>query len=321
MGKSPGDEILAKAEKKATSSPGWFGSSSQKWEEAGDLFAQAANSYKVEGRWSDSGAAFEREAACRNKAGESNDEINAWHNAAKSYKKSNPEVPPGTLFSSPPHSFTEETDDLDALMGHLTYFQAAVTALHQCIKLLVKSGNFRQAADREKEIAGIYAQDGLDIAKARDSFVQAGDWYKQEDANATANQCYQQAAELSADLQDFKRSMELYQTVADWSLTSALTKYSVKEYWLRACMCSMAMGDLVLCQRLLETFSTKDVTFPSTREAKFAHELMDACEQGDVERYTAAVYQYDQVTKLDNWKTAILLKIKKALEEDEGGLT
>ncbi len=36
--------------------------------------------------------------------------------------------------------------------------------------------------------------------------------------------------------------MELYQTVADWSLTSALTKYSVKEYWLRAAMCSMAMG-------------------------------------------------------------------------------
>jgi alpha-soluble NSF attachment protein len=58
----------------------------------------------------------------------------------------------------------------------------------------------------------------------------------------TANQCYQQAAELSADLQDYQRSMELYQTVADWSLTSALTKYSVKEYWLRAALCSMAMG-------------------------------------------------------------------------------
>jgi hypothetical protein len=34
------------------------------------------------------------------------------------------------------------------------------------------------------QIAGIYAQDGLDIGKARDSFVRAGDWYKQEDANA-----------------------------------------------------------------------------------------------------------------------------------------
>ncbi|WRT70080.1 uncharacterized protein IL334_007074 [Kwoniella shivajii] len=289
MGKSQAEDYLSKAEKKSSSSVGWFGSSSSKWEEAGDLFAQAANAFKVEKKWRESGQAFEREAACRQQANEANDAMNAFHNAAKSYKKSDPEL--------------------------------AVTALHNCIKLLVQSGHFRQAADREKEIAGIYAQDGLDIAKARDSFVRAGDWYKQEDANATANQCYQQAAELSADLQDYQRSMELYQTVADWSLTSALTKYSVKEYWLRAALCSMAMGDLVTTGRLLETFSTKDVTFPSTREAKFAHELMEACEQADVERYTAAVYQYDQVTKLDNWKTGVLLRIKKALEEDEGGLT
>jgi alpha-soluble NSF attachment protein len=71
----------------------------------------------------------------------------------------------------------------------------------------------------------------------------------------------------------------------------------------------------------MDTFARKDVTFPSTREAKFAVELMDACEQGDVERFTAAVFGYDQVTKLDNWKTGVLLRIKKALEEDEGALT
>lgn len=61
---------------------------------------------------------------------------------------------------------------------------AAVNALHATIKLIIEAGNFRQAADREKEIATIYAQDGYDIAKARDSFQRAGDWYKQEDANA-----------------------------------------------------------------------------------------------------------------------------------------
>jgi alpha-soluble NSF attachment protein len=38
MGKSQAEEYLAKAEKKASSSVGWFGSSSSKWEEAGDLF-------------------------------------------------------------------------------------------------------------------------------------------------------------------------------------------------------------------------------------------------------------------------------------------
>lgn len=48
---------------------------------------------------------------------------------------------------------------------------------------------------------------------------------------------------------------------------------------------------------------------------------MDACEEADSERFTGTVYSYDQVTKLDNWKTGVLLRIKRALEEEEGGLT
>ena len=42
MGKSQGDELLAKAEKKGSSSVGWFSSQSGKWEEAGDLFQQVS---------------------------------------------------------------------------------------------------------------------------------------------------------------------------------------------------------------------------------------------------------------------------------------
>lgn len=136
----------------------------------------------------------------------------------------------------------------------------------------------------------------------------------------------------------------MYEQVGDWSLSSPLTKYSVKEYWLRAALCAMAMGvsrlqswqsafasrradvaghaqDLVTCQRLLASFAQKDVTFPSTRESKFAQHVMDACEQGDVEAFQEAVFNYDQVTKLDNWKTGVLLRIKKGLESEVEGLT
>lgn len=124
---SRGDDLFAKAEKKAKSSTGWFSSSSSKWEDAGDLFqqvsggprrrrrggggrggastarptsqsqkqtlltqTQAGNAYKVDGRWTESGKAFEREADCRLQAGEKNDAMNAFHNAAKSYKKNDP---------------------------------------------------------------------------------------------------------------------------------------------------------------------------------------------------------------------------------------
>lgn len=32
--------------------------------------------------------------------------------------------------------------------------------------------------------------------------------------------------------------------------------------------------------------------------------------------YTGAVFEFDQVTKLDNWKTNILLKIKRGIQEE-----
>lgn len=71
----------------------------------------------------------------------------------------------------------------------------------------------------------------------------------------------------------------------------------------------------------MSRYATLDTTFPSTREAKFCNALLDAVEQADIEQYTAAVFDFDQVSKLDNWKTAILLKIKRSLEAQDEDFT
>lgn len=72
-------------------------------------------------------------------------------------------------------------------------------------------------------------------------------------------------------------------------------------------------------KRNMQKYSTQDPTFLSTREAKFINALVEAVEAGDQEAFTGAVVEFDQVTKLDNWKTSILLKIKRSIHE-EGGL-
>ena len=59
----------------------------------------------------------------------------------------------------------------------------AVQAFSQTVTYLTKAGRFRQAADREKDIAQINLQRG-DIARACESYERAGEWYQQEDANA-----------------------------------------------------------------------------------------------------------------------------------------
>jgi len=282
--KSPAQILLEKADKKANSSGGWFTSSTTKFEEAGDLYQQAANSFKVDKLFKDAGDAFAREAECREKCKEQNEAANAWWNAAKAYKRGFPDL--------------------------------AIEALTQTILHLTQSGRFRQAADREKEIGQIYLQESNDLRKACESYERAGDWYAQEDANATANTCYKDAADLHAELDEYPQAIARYEQVANHSLTSPLTKYSVKEYWLKAGLCALAMKDTVTAKRNMIKYGTQDTTFSSTREAKFVNALVDAVEAGDEESFTGAVVEFDQVTKLDNWKTGILLKIKRSIQEE-----
>ncbi|KAJ3557739.1 hypothetical protein NM688_g1308 [Phlebia brevispora] len=282
--KSPAQQLLEKADKKANSSTGWFSSSSTKYEEAGDLYQQAANAFKLDKLFREAGDAHAREAECREKCQETNEAAQAWWNAAKAYKRGFPDL--------------------------------AIQALTQTVMHLTKGGRFRQAADREKEIGQIYLTELNDLRKACDSYERAAEWYAQEDAQATANACYKDAADLHADLEEYPQAIARYEQVADGSLSSPLTKYSVKEYWLRASLCALAMGDTVTARRNLTKYSSLDTTFSSTREAKFINILLDALEGGDAEMFTAAVYEFDQVMKLDNWKTNILLKIKRGLNEE-----
>ncbi|PCH33695.1 vesicular-fusion protein SEC17 [Wolfiporia cocos MD-104 SS10] len=284
--KSPAQSLLEKADKKANSSTGWFSSSSTKYEEAGDLYQQAANAFKIDKLFREAGDAHAREAECREKCNETNDAANAWWNAAKAYKRGHPDL--------------------------------AIQALAHTITHLTQGGRFRQAADREKEIGQIYLTELNDLRKACESFERAGEWYSQEDAAATANACYKDAADLHAEIEEYPQAIARYEQVANGSLGSALTKYSVKEYWLRASLCALAMGDTVTAKRNLNKYSSLDTTFSSTREAKFVNILVDAIEAGDQEAFTGAVFEYDQVMKLDNWKTNILLKIKKGIAEEPG---
>ena len=58
---------------------------------------------------------------------------------------------------------------------------------------------------------------------------------------STANACFKDAADLHAELEEYTHAISLYDQVASSSLGSALTKYSVKDYWLKALLCTLAM--------------------------------------------------------------------------------
>ncbi len=47
---------------------------------------------------------------------------------------------------------------------------------------------------------------------------------------------------------------------------------------------------------------------------------MAAIEENNVEEFTKALKEYDQISRLDNWCTTLLLRVKKTLD-DEPDLT
>jgi alpha-soluble NSF attachment protein len=115
--------------------------------------------------------------------------------------------------------------------------------------------------------------------------------------------------------EDYLKSIELYEKVATVSVTNQLMKYSVKDFLLKSGICLLAAGDMVTTNQALEKYRDLDPSFTSTREHQLLIDLMETVEAGDPEAFADKLFQYDQVSKLDKWKTTLLLRIKNAIEE------
>jgi len=176
---------------------------------------------------------------------------------------------------------------------------------------------FSIAAKHQKEIAELYEAE-LDFEHAIESYQVAADYFEGEGSSSAASACLLKVAQFSAQLEKYEKAIEIFEKVAKTSLESNLLKWSVKEYFLKAGLCHLASGDVVSAKRALERYMEMDVTFSAQRECKFLQDIVAAVENFDVEAFTQAVVEFDSISKLDQWKTTMLLRIKTAIKADEG---
>jgi len=279
--------MLAQAEKKANSSGGFFsfGSSSTKFEEAGDLFQGAAIAFKSESRWKESGDAFCKAAEMAIKAGEKDDAAQRFQEASKMYKKTHPDL--------------------------------AVMALEKHIAILLERGRFRQAANAKKEVAQIFQQDGSDLQEALNAYEKAGEWYDTESAPALASSMWKESADIAAQLGNYPLAIRRYEQIATQSLQSPLTKYGVKELYLKAGICHLCTGDIVSTRQALESYVRQDSGFMNQLEYKFLMQITDAVDAAHGDEFIAHVQNYDRQVHLDNWKTSMLLKVKQTMGAED----
>ncbi|KAH0609936.1 uncharacterized protein H6S33_012482 [Morchella sextelata] len=280
--------LLAKADKAAASAQGgfsFFGGRQEKLESAADLYTQAANAFRMNKLGREAGQAFEKAAEIQLKINEPDDAANTHVEAYKAYKKDDP--------------------------------SAAARVLEKAISHYTLKGNFRRAATHQQNLAELFELELGDIKRAIDAYELAGDWFQGDNAEALANKVFLKVADLAALEQMYPKAIERYEGVARSSAGNNLMKWSLKDYFLKAGICHMAAGDKIAAKRALESYTEMDITFPSTRECQLLQSIIEAVDQGDDEAFSDTVFQYDQLSKLDKWKTTMLLRVKETIINED----
>ncbi|KAK4343571.1 hypothetical protein RND71_036665 [Anisodus tanguticus] len=281
-----GKEFENQAEKKLS---GWGGLFGSKFEDAADLFDKAGNCFKLAKSWDQAGVVYVKLANCHLKLDSKHEAANAYADAAHCYKKTN----------------TKE----------------AISCLEQAVNIFLEIGRLSMSARYYKEVAELYEQD-QNLEQAIIFYEKSADLFQSEDVTTTANQCKQKIAEFSAQTEKYQRAIEIFEEIARDSVKNNLLKYGVRGHLLNAGICQLCKGDVVAINNALERYQELDPTFSSTREYKLLVDLAAAIDEENIDKFTGVIREYDSMTRLDGWKTTLLLKVKEAvkakeLEEDD----
>uniref|UniRef100_A0A8D1BL34 NSF attachment protein alpha n=1 Tax=Sus scrofa TaxID=9823 RepID=A0A8D1BL34_PIG len=176
--------LLAEAERKVKNSQsffsGLFGGSS-KIEEACEIYARAANMFKMAKNWSAAGNAFCQAAQLHLQLQSKHDAATCFVDAGNAFKKADP--------------------------------QEAINCLMRAIEIYTDMGRFTIAAKHHISIAEIYETELVDIEKAIAHYEQSADYYKGEESNSSANKCLLKVAGYAAQLEQYQKAIDIYEQV------------------------------------------------------------------------------------------------------------
>ncbi|KAG7365120.1 soluble NSF attachment protein, SNAP [Nitzschia inconspicua] len=289
-------EAFVKEAESLLNKKSWFSSSKERnAEEAAETFEKAANAYKVGGLNQEAGDTYLKVGELyRDKLSDFSNASKAFNNAGTCYKKSSP--------------------------------SDAVKAYQQAVSLYTDNARITQAAKLSKEIAEIYENEEIEedgkshVVLAIESYEQAAELFGMEDSKSNASQCLGKIAELCSaalDPPDYLRAGKIYDDLGRRCLSSNLLKFNAKGYFLQSVLCQLANGDDVGAEQAMSKYESLDYTFGDSREGKFAAALVESFQGHDVEGFSTACFEFDRISKLNPWQTAILVKVKRSI--DDGG--
>jgi len=272
--KDKATEVFEAAEKKMRVGCG----GGARFEEAAELYTKAGNLYKMDKRWERAAESFLEAAECYARSSDFTfDTVQQYSNAIGCIKKYDP--------------------------------LQAISFYKKSVDLLIPEGKFSSAARLTKEMAEILETSGSSV-EAIAAWERAAELFETENSPSSLNQCLIKVADISVREGEYKKAIEIYEKVAESSL-NGLAKYNVKNYLHKATLCFFANNNSDGAMSAFRKYTEMDPLFASSREAKLIEEIFKVWEDADPAAFSAAVYEYDAIMKLNRDMVVLLLKIKE----------
>lgn len=262
--------------------------SGPKYDEASELFQQAANQFKLGKQWTDASECFQRCAFCAQKSGSPVEEATFLVEAGKSMQK---------------------VSTIDAV----PLFERAITVFNA-------NGRFQNSAKLLKQIAETYETEKVQYGEAKEYYKRAAELFDMDDyGKSDLSKCNLKVAEFAAKDGELQEAIQLFEREGEKALQNSLLQFGAKDHFLRAGICHLAAGDSVTARIAVERYIGLDPKFQDSREGKLLADICEAVEQQDLELFTDKVYEFDSMTKFDSWKTELLVKVREQITGGGGG--
>lgn len=276
-------EFRSLAEKKLKKS-GFLGAlfgGGPKYDEAQELYQKAANQFKLAHEWNDAADCYAQYAIVSGKLGIASDEAQGYVETANCLRKVSPE-------------------------NSLEWYNRAIA-------IFSGNGRYQAAAKQLRVVAEMLEQDDK-IEEALDFYSRAVDMFEMDEHSKSAiSQCCVKVGELNARLGRYAEAAKIFEKEGEKALGNNLLQFGAREHFLKAGILYLSGGDAVTATIASDRYHQMDPRLDGTRESQLLKGLTSAFVENDIDAFMAAVQQYDSISRLDPWKTQLLVEAKKQL--------
>lgn len=157
--------------------------------------------------------------------------------------------------------------------------------------------------------------------EAVDYFFKASDFFGNANSATTGNQCLIKAADALVGQKKYQKAIGIYEKVAAASYND-LGKWSVKEYFFKSLLAQLAddqkefVSNADMAETKMGKYCEEFPQFRDTREQQFVGKLVEAMKEENEEKFADAVFEFDRISRLAPFFSALIAEVKKQLNKE-----